>query len=74
MITVCLRSCNAGFQYIWLSQVVEWLKECVLQRYKDQYEQMWHEVINTSSKCIVYRKYKTEFKFEKYLVKSTFKL
>jgi hypothetical protein len=69
---------NAGFQYIWLSQDVginvEWLKECIFQRCKDQYEQLWHEQINNSSKCIIYRMYKTEFKFEKYLVNSTFKL
>jgi hypothetical protein len=69
---------NAGFQYIWLSQGVginvEWLKECIFQRCKDQYEQLWHEQINNSSKCIIYRMYKTEFKFEKYLVNSTFKL
>ena len=39
----------------------------IKQRLEDQYEQQWRNEINESSKCTLYRIFKTEFKFENYL-------
>ena len=43
----------------------------IKQRLQDQYEQQWRGKINESSKCTLYRIFKTEFKFEKYLYHCT---
>ena len=37
------------------------------QRLEDQYKQKWRDEINESSKCTLYRIFKTAFKFAKYL-------
>ena len=37
------------------------------QRLKDQFLQNWKGTINESSKCLIYRVYKKDFCFEKYL-------
>ena len=39
----------------------------IKQRLEDQYKQQWRNEINESSKCTLYRIFKTEFKFENYL-------
>ena len=39
----------------------------IKQRLEDQYRQQWRYMINESSKCTLYRIFKTEFKVEKYL-------
>ena len=67
-----------GLQYIWYSQGyninIHWLKEYSLMIYKDQFQQEWHDSIHNSNKCLVYRMFKTEFRFEKYLTSIPFKL
>ena len=45
----------------------EWLKNTVKQSLEDQYCQIWHYDLMTSSKCTVYRIFKNDFCFEKYL-------
>ena len=42
--------------------------------YKDQFQQEWHDSINNSNKCLVYRMFKIEFRSEKYLTSIPFKL
>ena len=69
---------GCGLQYIWYSQGyninINWLKEYSLMIYKDQFQQEWHDSIHNSNKCLVYRMFKTEFRFEKYLTSIPFKL
>ena len=62
---------NLGMSYIWTSQNPqnsEWLANTVLQKSQDQYVQSWFASVNESSKCVNYRIYKTEHKFENYLI------
>ena len=42
--------------------------------YKDQFQQEWHDSIHNSNKCLIYRMFKTEFRFEKYLTSIPLKL
>ncbi len=44
------------------------LKDMVKIRLKDQFEQKWASEINTNSKCILYKSFKTKLKFENYLL------
>ena len=57
--------------YIWTSQNPqnsEWHANTVLQKSQDQYVKSWFASVNESSKCVNYRMYKTEHKFENYLI------
>ena len=42
-------------------------KATVKKRLQDQYQQDWNSTVDNSSKCLVYRMYKTEYCFEDYL-------
>ena len=48
---------------------LKWLAETVRQRLKGQFIQGWYSDVENSAKCINYRLFKTQFKFEEYLVK-----
>lgn len=68
---------EVGMSYIWISQDPQnskWLANTVLQKCQDQYKQSWFASLNESSKCINYRIFKTEHKFESYLINLPFKL
>ena len=63
---------NAGLSYVWSIQGQGinslWLKRTIKQNVKDQFVQEWQNSVFNSSKCSNYRIFKTEFKFENYLV------
>jgi len=69
---------NCGLTWIWSSQALDinsdWLKEKIKQNYRDQFIQNWNSTISNSSKCNIYRLFKTEFRFEPYLNQLPFKL
>ena len=68
---------DLGRSYIWISQNPqnsEWLANTVLQKSQDQYKQLWSVSVHESSKCVNYRIFKTEHKFENYLLNLPFKL
>ena len=48
---------------------VIWLKTKIKQTLQDQFTQKWHSEMQNSNKAINYRLYKTDFKFEVYLLK-----
>jgi hypothetical protein len=59
-----------GLSYYFESQHVDnfsHFKNIVKCRLKDQFLQNWQAIITDSSKCLVYRLFKKEFGFEKYL-------
>ncbi|MEW8547673.1 MAG: reverse transcriptase family protein, partial [Candidatus Thiodiazotropha sp.] len=63
---------SVGLSYMWLEQKVtsiNWLKNTVKSRLKDQYLQSWFSAIDNSPKCINYRLFKSEFKMEEYMLK-----
>ena len=60
---------HAGFSNVWSSKRwnPKWLK-CVLKlRSRDMFRQDWNSQVHENSMCSVYRIFKTEFVFEKYL-------
>ena len=63
---------TCGLSNIWSQYEnvnVKWLKLKVKQTLQDHFIQEWHESMQTNRKAINYRLFKTEFKFENYLVK-----
>ena len=64
----CLN--NLGLTFLWHTQSVSEnvFKNMVKQRLKDQYIQTWTNEINMNNICYNYRMFKTEFKFEQYLI------
>ncbi|XP_061167256.1 uncharacterized protein LOC133176104 [Saccostrea echinata] len=63
-----LTSC--GFSNIWYEQSPidrNWVLAAVKQRLSDQFIQKWHSDINNSSKGQIYKIFKSDFGFEKYL-------
>ena len=63
---------SIGLSYIWLGQNIEnsfWLSQTVQITTESQFKQEWQTSIDTFSKCINYRLFKTEHKFENYLLK-----
>ena len=49
---------NCGLSYIWQQQTfpsIEWLKNMVHEKCKDQYVQSWYSAVREGSKCINYR-------------------
>ena len=68
---------DLGMSYIWISQTPqnsEWLANTVLQMGQGQYKQLWSASVHESSKCVNYKIFKTEHKFENYLLNPPFKL
>ena len=58
---------ECGFSYVWLNQYFiseEWLKNSVKTCFQDQFQQTWHENIDTGSKTSNYRLFKNKFEFE----------
>ena len=63
---------EVGMSNIWIYQHPQnssWLSKTVLLKLQDQYKQSWSASINDSSKCLNYRIFKTEHKFENYLIR-----
>ena len=61
---------NCGMSNIWLNQngcSSVWLSSSVEQKLKDQFFQEWSEYMNSTSKGLCYRIFKTELKIEKYI-------
>ncbi len=56
-----------SYQTLSLNCKLEWLKRAVRRTLVDQFIQQWTEEMRRSSKCDVYREFKTELKFESYL-------
>ena len=56
---------------VWLTQGAflsnRQLKVLIKTRLKDQFKQKWVSEIESNSKCILYKSFKTTFKLEKYL-------
>jgi hypothetical protein len=62
---------NCGLSNIWESEnfpSLDWLKNCTLQRNKDQFNQTWSVQTEESNKCINYRIFKNTFLMEPYLL------
>jgi exonuclease III len=62
---------NLGLSNVWETQSFPsllWLKQCVLQRSKDQYTQLWFSQVAEGRKCINYRIFKSLFTIEPYLL------
>lgn len=63
---------NTGLSYMWLNQNIngdiESLKQELRTRLHDQYRQSWSAEVFASGKCLNYRIFKTELKFEMYLL------
>lgn len=62
--------CTNGFGFIWEEQCIPneklFLKEFT-KSLRDQFEQKWREGIESSHKFVLYKEYKTNFIFERYL-------
>jgi len=67
---------ECGLQYVWVNQATgiskAWLKQVVKRTLQDIYIGKWHSDMEKSSKCFLYKDFKTEFVFEKYLLHSPF--
>jgi len=67
---------ECGLTYMWEQPFlgdnnsdITWLKHKIKQTLQDQFVQNWYSNVQNSNKAISYRLFKTEFKFEDYLVK-----
>ena len=64
--------CNSGLAYVWNQQgdgvKCNWLKLTLRQILRDQYISEWYQILNSSSKCSLYREIKTVFRLEEYLL------
>ena len=63
---------ECGLSYVWQFQHFvnfdeNWLNATVKSTLVDQFKQSWHSDIETSSKGLCYRIFKTDFGFEKYI-------
>ena len=63
---------SVGLSYVWNQQELldnssNWLSKTVREILELQFKQQWHSSIQESSKCLNYRMYKSEHKFENYL-------
>ena len=68
---------EVGMSNIWIYQHPQnssWLSKTVLLKLQDQYKQSWSASINDSSKCLNYKIFKTEHKFENYLIRMSPKM
>ena len=63
---------ECGMSDVWIHQganmTPEYIKAKLSQTLKDQFQQQWLSELDNNSKCILYRAFKTEIGFEKYLV------
>ena len=62
---------DVGLSYIWNNQLcnnTKWIVAKVKSTLRDQYIQKWHANIDSSSKGVTYKKFKTIFCLEKYLL------
>ena len=62
---------DTGLSYIWTEHFVEnstLLSKAIQFILESQYKQEWHGFLQQSSKYLNYRLYKTEHKFENYLI------
>ena len=65
---------ECGMSYIWYNQfsidakTIKQVISNVKRVLHDQFVQRWRSIVNDTSKCILYRSYKENFVFEKYLV------
>ena len=63
---------ECGLSNVWINQgaycSTEALKKEIKLRLQDQFKQMWHADISNSSKCVLYKFYKTNFEFENYML------
>ena len=60
-----------GFYDIWNNDVPvnpDWISLSVNQKLKDLYLSEWRQTVDSSSKCYLYRIFKTEISFENYLL------
>ena len=63
---------NCGLTNVWSSQSLPSCKQLALklrQVLEDQYRQEWESNIKNSPKCILYKCFKSDIKFESYLIK-----
>ena len=63
---------SCGLSHIWNEQFYyhlnqDWVTAVVKQRLQDQFIQKWYSDINSSSKGILYKTFKTNFEYENYL-------
>ena len=61
-----------GLSYIWINNdfpSIVWIKNKVSRSLKDSFMQSWQANIEASSKCLNYKLFKSEHKFENYLTK-----
>ena len=62
---------DSGISNIWLTQgqgiSKQYLKKVVSGILKDQFLQKWHDEVQNCNKCILYRLFKKDLRFEKYL-------
>ena len=62
---------ECGFYFIWDNNIQvnpDWIYRSVKQKLKDIYLSNWLQAVNLSSKCYLYRIYKTNISLEKYLI------
>ena len=62
---------ECGFSNIWETELfdnVDYLKCVIKQRLEDQFLQNWNSLVQNSPKAINYKTFKTEFKYEEYLL------
>ena len=68
---------EVGQNEIWINQApinTMWIPQITELTLKDQFKQSWLSTINDSSKCLKYRIYKTDHKFEDDLITMPYKL
>ena len=61
---------SIGLNYVWVNNhvnYVDWLCNEVKKRLQSQFLQKWYSDIDSSTKCVNYRNFKTEFITEKYI-------
>lgn len=62
---------DCGLSNIWINQEfpsVPWLVNRVKLSLQDQFKQTWLTSVQDSSKCVLYKSFKTDFVLEKYLL------
>lgn len=66
---------DCGLSNIWINQEfpsVPWLVNRVKLSLQDQFKQTWLTSVQDSSKCVLYKSFKTDFVLEKYLLNVPF--
>ena len=62
---------ETGLNFMWMNQNINThtIRNQIGSILKDQFRQKWHQDVDASSKCCNYKIFKTEHKFETYLIK-----